>query len=200
MIHVLIADDEVTLCGLIKTALEQESDRYEISTAYSGTQALSRMAEHTFDVLVTDIRMPDMDGLQVMRRATELQPDLQTIVITGHGDLDNAVEAMRAGAGNYLRKPIDSEVLHIAILRAYEKRQLARRLRISEARFRNAFFHAAAGTVILQRDGAFTQVNSGFCDMLGYTEAELLGMNLTEVTHPDDADEILRNLHRILAG
>jgi PAS domain S-box-containing protein len=200
VIHVLIADDEVTLCGLIKDALEQESDRYEISTAYSGTQALSRMAERPYDVLVTDIRMPDMDGIQVMRRATELQPDLQTIVITGHGDLDNAVEAMRAGAGNYLRKPIDSEVLHIAILRAHEKRQLARRLRVSEARFRNAFFHAAAGTAILRRDGAFAQVNAGFCDMLGHTESELLGMTMREAIHPDDVDAGLRNLRRIRSG
>jgi YesN/AraC family two-component response regulator len=70
LIHVLIADDEATLCGLIKTALEQESDEYAISTAHSGTQALSRMAEREYDVLVTDIRMPDMDGIQQIGRAS----------------------------------------------------------------------------------------------------------------------------------
>ncbi|MFP4420961.1 MAG: response regulator [Desulfococcaceae bacterium] len=200
MIHVLIADDEVTLCGLIKTALEQESDQYDIATAHSGTQALSRMAEREFDVLVTDIRMPDMDGIQLMKRAAEIQGDLQTIVITGHGDLDNAVDAMRAGAGNYFRKPIDSEMLHMAVLRAYEKRQLARRLRVSEARFRNAFFHAAAGTAILRRDGRFLQVNKGICEILGYSEAQLLDLNVTDVIHPEDVDVSLRNFQRLTSG
>ncbi len=200
MIHVLIADDEATLCGLIKTALEQESDEYAISTAHSGTQALSRMAEREYDVLVTDIRMPDMDGIQLMRRATEMRPDLQTIVITGHGDLDNAVEAMRAGAGNYFRKPIDSEMLHLAVLRAYEKRRLTRRLRVSEARFRNAFFHAAAGTAILRRDGRFLQINKGICEILGYSEGQLLELNVTDVIHPEDVDAGLRNFQRLTSG
>jgi PAS domain S-box-containing protein len=200
VIHVLIADDETTLCELIKTALEQESDEYEISAAYSGTQALSRLAERAYDVLVTDIRMPDMDGIQLMRRARELQPDLQTIVITGHGDMDNVVEAMRAGAGNYLRKPIESEVLHFAVLKAHEKRQLSRRLRASEARFRNAFFHAAAGTAIVRRDGAFAQINGGFCRMLGYDESELLGMTVADITHPDDLAAGNREIERLLSG
>jgi PAS domain S-box-containing protein len=200
LIHVLIADDEVTLCGLIKTALEQESDEYAISTAHSGTQALSRMAEREYDVLVTDIRMPDMDGIQLMHRATEMQRDLQTIVITGHGELDNAVEAMRAGAGNYFRKPIDAEVLHMAVLRACEKRRLARRLRLSEARFRNAFFHSASGAAILQRDGRFAQVNQGICEMLGYSESELLDMYLADVVHPDDAGDSARNFGRLVSG
>jgi PAS domain S-box-containing protein len=200
LIHLLIADDEVTLCGLIKTALEQESDEYVISTAQSGTQALSRMAEREYDVLVTDIRMPDMDGIQLMHRATEMQRDLQTIVITGHGELDNAVDAMRAGAGNYFRKPIDAEVLHMAVIRAWEKRRLARRLRVSEARFRNAFFHAASGAAILQRHGRFAQVNNGICEMLGHSETELLEMRLADVIHPEDAEAVDRNLRRLIAG
>jgi PAS domain S-box-containing protein len=181
-IKILITDDEAQICDKLKSILEEEWNDYLISVAYSGAQALSLMEEEEFDILVTDIRMPEMSGIELMRQSGEIQKNLQTIVLTGHGDFDNAVEALRLGAVNYLKKPISVEVLHFAILNAWKKKELNQKLLESEAQFRNMFEQNSAPMFLIDPEtAAVIAANRAASEFYGYSLSELTAMKITDI-------------------
>ncbi|MCP4346757.1 MAG: response regulator [Desulfobacterales bacterium] len=123
----LLADDEPELIKFLKWQLETRS--YTVNTAGSGEEALEMLEKSESDILIADIRMPGMDGIELMQKAMKYQPDLQCIVITGHGDIETAIEAMKLGAINYLRKPVGIDELDVAIEKGIEKLQLIQEVR-----------------------------------------------------------------------
>ena len=118
----LIVDDETVLLALLARRLERLS--YSIYSAASGEQALEILMKNEIDVLVTDFKMPGMNGGELIARASKMKPMLQSIVITGYSDLTTAVDVMGAGAFSYLQKPVDFKQLDITIQKALEKRNL----------------------------------------------------------------------------
>src|ERR1043165_9972714 len=94
-LKVLIVDDEVALAETMAEALERSG--YDVSLAHSGTEGLKAIEREEPSVILTDLKMEGMDGLTLLRRAKEEIPDAEVVVITGHGDVKTAVEAMRAG-------------------------------------------------------------------------------------------------------
>ncbi|MEW6078767.1 MAG: response regulator [Thermodesulfobacteriota bacterium] len=133
---VLIVDDEPDLVEFVRWQLEERSFRVE--SALSGVEAIRKLAAKPADVMVADIRMPGMDGIELIRRALEIRPDIQCIVMTGHGEMDTAVAAMRLGAINYLRKPVGIEELEVAVEKGMEKADLIRALQEKTARLEKA--------------------------------------------------------------
>jgi two-component system response regulator FlrC len=123
MARILVADDEAGIRSFLAETLELGG--HEVAQAADGEEALDLLARRGFDLLVTDLRMPRRDGLEVLRDALARQPDLEVIVLTAHGSVSSAVEAMRLGAFDYLQKPVDGpdQVLLLAE-RALERRQL----------------------------------------------------------------------------
>ncbi|HET6679647.1 MAG TPA: sigma-54 dependent transcriptional regulator [Gemmatimonadaceae bacterium] len=123
MARILVADDEPGLREFVAEALED--DGHMVTQAADGAEAAQELARAQFDLLVTDLRMPRLDGLALLRRARSDQPDLEVIVLTAHGSVDSAVEAMKLGAFDYLEKPIDSpRELRMLAARALERRSL----------------------------------------------------------------------------
>ena len=96
----------------------------------SGARALEELEKNEFDLVITDLRMPQVDGMQVLERTKELQPDTEVLVITGYATVNTAVEAMQKGAYHYLAKPYQNEEVRILIRKALEKRDL--QLRVQE--------------------------------------------------------------------
>ncbi len=133
---VLVVDDEPDLLDTLGWQLETIG--YTVDTAGSGEGGLAALADIDADVLVADIRMPGIDGIELIQRALGIRPELQCIVLTGHGDIDTAVAAMRAGAINYLRKPVGVDELDVAILRGVEKRRLIQSVHREQARLAQA--------------------------------------------------------------
>jgi two-component system, NtrC family, response regulator PilR len=129
--RVLIVDDEPDVVDNWSRLLRRED--YACITATDGERALSLLESERPEIVLTDLKMPRADGMQVLARALEVDPDAVVIVITGHGTVESAVEAMRAGAFDYLLKPLPSnDVLRLAVGRAAERRRLVeenRRLR-----------------------------------------------------------------------
>jgi len=123
MARILVADDEAGVRSFLAETLELGG--HEVSQAADGEEALALLARRAFDLLVTDLRMPKRDGMEVLREAHARQPDLEVIVLTAHGSVSSAVEAMRLGAFDYLQKPVDGpdQVLLLAE-RALERRRL----------------------------------------------------------------------------
>jgi len=121
--RILIADDEKNMRWVLGQALESEG--YEVAQAADGKEALSAIAEQEPDVLVLDHRMPEPDGMEVMRRVRGKGLKFPIIMLTAHGNVAQAVEAMKAGASEYLTKPFDLEELKLSIEKALQYRDLA---------------------------------------------------------------------------
>ncbi|MBF0343161.1 MAG: PAS domain S-box protein [Nitrospirae bacterium] len=132
---ILLVDDEIKIIEFIRWQLI--TDYPNMYTARSANEALHILRSNVIDVLVTDIKMPSMDGIELIRQAMSIQPHLQCIVITGHGDIDTAIEAMKIGAINYLNKPIGADELRIAVDRGFERLCLIRSLHEKEESLKN---------------------------------------------------------------
>jgi DNA-binding NtrC family response regulator len=121
---VLIVDDDTSMCELLADGLTQQG--YETRWKGSPHEALLEIEQRNFDVVLTDINMKDMNGLELCQRATEAHPELPVIVITAFGSLETAVQAIRAGAYDFITKPFDIDVVAIAIERAVKHGVLTR--------------------------------------------------------------------------
>src|SRR5690606_22594466 len=123
MARILVADDEAGIREFIGEALG--ADGHEVTVARDGEEAASLLDQRSFDLLVTDIRMPRLDGMELLRKIRAESPEVQVIVLTAHGTVDNAVEAMKLGAFDYLQKPIGGpDELCLVAARALERRRL----------------------------------------------------------------------------
>jgi DNA-binding NtrC family response regulator len=120
--RVLIVDDVLGECRLIADALR--SADFDAQWALGGSEALHLLESQPFDVVVTDLNMPNMNGITLCRRITETTPNLPVVVITAFGSIDSAVEAMRAGAYDFVTKPFDVDAVTLVLRRAVEHRAL----------------------------------------------------------------------------
>jgi PAS domain S-box-containing protein len=127
MSKILLIDDERAIVRLLSMSLR--SDGHEVVTALSGEEGLAVFQEEQPEVVLTDINMPGMDGIEVLKRIKSLQPDAEVVIITGHGDIDNAIEALKFGASDFISKPVRDAVLSVALQRAEEKRTMKLQLR-----------------------------------------------------------------------
>jgi two-component system response regulator AtoC len=115
---ILIIDDEELICQFLTETLQRKM--YEVTSAKNGKEGLALLKRHSFDLLITDMKLPDISGIEVLRKGKELTPQLQVIIMTAHGTIANAVEAMKLGAFNYLLKPFTPDVIESLIERANE--------------------------------------------------------------------------------
>ncbi|MEW5724959.1 MAG: response regulator, partial [Thermodesulfobacteriota bacterium] len=120
---------------------------HEVVTADDGEQALAQRSSGPFDLVITDIRMPKMDGLELLRRLKAQETELDVIMITGYGDMDSSLEALRHGACNYLMKPVSLEELTLAVQTVEKRQALTRLLKEQEAKLEQARKMADLGLV-----------------------------------------------------
>jgi PAS domain S-box-containing protein len=123
---ILIVDDEPTIVRLLDMSLK--SDGYDTCTASSGEEALDVFEKQSPDIVVTDIKMPGMDGLELLKRIKERDPDKEVIIVTGHGDIDSTITALQYGASDFINKPVRDEALAIALDRAQTKIRIREQL------------------------------------------------------------------------
>src|SRR5712664_2395449 len=127
--HVLIVDDDPALLQALPEALRMRMTGLTVDTAQSGAVALGQITARDYDAIVTDIKIPGMDGLELLAEIRTHRPDTPTLMITGYGEHDLVVQALRAGAYDFIRKPIDRDYFVASLRRAIEKRALTRRVK-----------------------------------------------------------------------
>lgn len=120
--EILVVDDDLYLLAAIKQTLTLNG--YAVRTFGNPIEALASIEGHTFAAVLADIRMPEMSGMTLLERILEKDADLPVILITGHGDISLAVEAVKKGAYNFLQKPVDEDIILASLSRAIERRQL----------------------------------------------------------------------------
>lgn len=125
-INLLIVDDEPEILNFLGMMFEESV--YGVQMAESGDHALALLKQGQVDVLISDIRMPGMDGLELMRQAQQYDPELQYIFMSGHSDVDTAVIAMKEGALDFLLKPVEFETLEKNVFQAVCKKRENRRV------------------------------------------------------------------------
>src|SRR5215470_3275169 len=122
MSNILIIDDEKAIRKTLSEILSYEG--YKIEEAGDGEEGLKRFREKNYDVVLCDIKMPKLDGIEFLDKAREANPDIPVIMISGHGTIETAVEAVKKGAFDYISKPPDLNRLLITIRNAMEKKSL----------------------------------------------------------------------------
>jgi DNA-binding NtrC family response regulator len=120
--RLLVVDDEASQRDMLAGFLAKQG--YQVKTAESGRVALNLCLENYFEAALIDLRMPEMDGLELLRKLRALNPEIQVVVLTAHGSVETAVEAMRAGAFHYVNKPVDLEELLLTLRSATERHHL----------------------------------------------------------------------------
>jgi len=197
-VRVLIVDDEesirITLAEFIK------EDGYVIDIAGDAAEALGLMDKHAFDVVVTDIVLPRMNGVALMKEIRARSPDTQVIMLTGDPTVETAAEAVRAGAVDYLTKPVSKNAIRRVVANAAqiktltdEKRNLEESnkwyqhhleelvekrtaaLRASEATYRTTFESTGTAMLIIEEDMTISMVNDQSVKLSGYSKNELEG-------------------------
>jgi nitrogen regulation protein NR(I) len=121
--QILVVDDEANLRRVLSAQLSR--DGYEVHTAEDGEAGLAFLKEHHIDLVITDLRMPKVDGMDLLRAALRDDPSRPVVMITAHGTVDNAVEALKTGAFDYITKPFDQSEVRVVVKKALRTRDLA---------------------------------------------------------------------------
>jgi len=135
MPNILLVDDEKAIRKTLKEILEYE--KYKVDEAEDGPSALEKIQNNQYDVVLLDIKMPKMDGLEVLEKAREVSPDTSYIMISGHGNIETAVEATKKGAFDFISKPPDLNRLLITVRNAMDKTNLVTETKILKRRVGN---------------------------------------------------------------
>ncbi len=124
MSKILIVEDEAAIRRVLSKILLEEDYNYQIEEAVDGIEALEKIKKEDFDLVLCDIKMPKFDGIEVLEATKKIKPETPFIMISGHGDLETAVNSMRLGAFDYISKPPDLNRLLTAVRNALDKKQL----------------------------------------------------------------------------
>jgi len=188
MNKILVIDDEESARELLKLTLE--ADGFQVCTAEDGWKGLTVYEKIQPEVVLTDIKMPGIDGIEVLRRLKQLNPDVEVIVITGHGEMELAIEALQLEASDFINKPISDQALSVALRRAREKIWMRLKLRdyttnlecmlkeaTEEIKKRHDFEHqlihtSMDGIIANDPKGNIIIYNEGAARICGYSEEE----------------------------
>lgn len=209
MEKILLIDDEQDIVRVLSMSLK--SDGYEVVSALSGKEGLDVFNKESPDIVLTDIKMPGMDGLEVLKEVKNINPETEVIIITGHGDIDSAIEALQYGASDFINKPVRDEALSIAIDRAKEKIDIRLKLKeytddlenmvkiATEEIKRKSDFQTKLikssndGIVATDEDWKIVVFNPGAERIFGYSRSELIGkMNMVDL-YPSEIVEAFKS-------
>ncbi|PKQ46218.1 sigma-54-dependent transcriptional regulator [Confluentibacter flavum] len=124
MPKILIIEDEAAIRRVLTKILSEENDTYHVEEAQDGLEGIEKIKNDDFDLILCDIKMPKMDGVEVLEVVKKLKPEIPIVMISGHGDLDTAVNTMRLGAFDYISKPPDLNRLLNTVRNALDKKEL----------------------------------------------------------------------------
>jgi two-component system NtrC family sensor kinase len=211
MTKILVIDDEESIRSMMRLSLE--ADGYEVQTAQDGLTGLEIFEKESPEVVLLDVRMPEMDGIEVLAKIMSKDPDSEVIMITGHGDMAMAIECLKKQASNFLTKPVSDEMLSIALNRSLERHELKAKLKrytagletlVREAnqelekayQFRENLIESSPDAIAsVRKGGEIIIFNSAAEQLLGYKKNEVLGkMNIVDIYPPGVAKQVMADL------
>ncbi|MCB2182366.1 MAG: PAS domain S-box protein [Desulfobulbaceae bacterium] len=176
--RLLLVDDEETILFFLEKLFQENS--YLVETRSSAKEALELLSREEFDILITDIRMPAMDGIELLKKAKELQPQLEGMIISGHDDIDSAIAALKLGAVNYFRKPLNFDEILLGVSRCLEKRKLQKEIKQKDACFRAFIDNSSSLISIKDVKGRYLMINKRLEDLFHVTSGEVMNKTAFE--------------------
>jgi PAS domain S-box-containing protein len=183
--RIFIVDDEPRMRDSLKFLIEQ-SGSHIVETAENGLQALKILQRNRFDLFLVDIHMPEMNGFELLKQILAQQPDATLVMMTGEASVEGAVNALKLGAYDYLRKPFDDTDLIKTIDNALSHATMHRKLKRAKIEYKYMVENSPDLIYQLDPEGLFTFVNQAVERLLGYPPKELLGKHYTTIVHEDD--------------
>ena len=171
--RILVVDDEEGIRKVLNISLSDLG--YNVSTAESGEEALNVFSETHPSIVLTDIKMPGMDGLELLGKIKNQNPDTEVIMITGHGDMDLAIKSLQLDATDFVTKPINDDVLGIALKRAQERITMRNQIREYTENLEKLVRQQSARLVATERELAAYQVIEGLSSAIGDIAGDLSG-------------------------
>jgi len=183
--RILIVDDDPALLQALPQTVSLRLPGAKVDTSNSAQRALELIRAHDYDTIVSDIKMPGMDGLELLAKIHELRPETLTLLITGHGDHDLAIQALRGGAYDYILKPIDRDYFVAALDHAMQTRQLRRQ--VVEQQLALELHTKALEHLVQQRTQELFEANAAKDQIIGVVSQELNG----PLTHLKEMTQLL---------
>lgn len=180
--RLLIVDDDESVRRIVAAILTDEG--YETTTAASATEALEILERHEFALVITDMKMPDHDGLWLLERVRKRHTDVAIIMMTGYGQVDTAVQALRFGASDYLTKPVRVNQLSASVMRALDRR----RLEIENRAYQQGL-EGAVREKTRELENAYTQINQTYTMTL---EALVTALDARECETGNHSQRVVR--------
>ncbi|MGH2932722.1 MAG: ATP-binding protein [Gaiellaceae bacterium] len=188
--RILIVDDDTALLEALPDAIALRMDGITIDTCETAPGALDKIRQTDYDVIVTDIKLPGMDGLELLDEIKLLRPGTPTVLITGHGERDLAVRALRGGAYDFVQKPIDRDYFVASLERAIQVRGLDRHVdqqRVELERHARVLQHVDRGVFLVDDEGVIRYWNPAAQSITGLATDELVGRRADEALPGWDA-------------
>lgn len=204
-IRVLLIEDDPDDAFILRKALgDVQNLSFEVTHSSLLMEGLLQLAGNTFDVILLDMMLPDGLGIESLQAVRAKAPRVPVIVLSGLDDEEFAFNAVKLGAQDYLMKgKFSPDLIAKTIRYAIERQGIKEALRISEDRFRNAFDYAAIGMGLVSNEGRWLKVNYSLCEILGFSEAELLARSFQAGLHPEDLDALddhMANVVKLISG
>lgn len=127
---ILLVDDDPSIIEAIGHSIESQG--YQVVTVDSGASAIEKVSKSDYDLVITDLVMDETDGIEVLKKTKQLKPETMVIMLTGFGDMESAIDALRLGADDYLLKPCEDEEIYLRVKRCLEKLEFKRKIKLYE--------------------------------------------------------------------
>ncbi|WP_044399178.1 sigma-54 dependent transcriptional regulator [Lacinutrix sp. Hel_I_90] len=150
MPKILVIEDEAAIRRVLVKILSEENDKYEVEEAEDGLAGIEKIKKEDFDLILCDIKMPKMDGVEVLEAVKKIKPEIPIVMISGHGDLDTAVNTMRLGAFDYISKPPDLNRLLNTVRNALDRKELVVENKILKTKVSKKYEMIGKGDAISQ--------------------------------------------------
>ncbi|MEE9590958.1 MAG: PAS domain S-box protein [Thermodesulfobacteriota bacterium] len=188
---IIIIDDDVGACESLSDIFEEIG--YSVSTANTGSEAVSMAGKTAFDIAFIDIKLPDMDGLEILKELKTGNPEIDCMIITGHASQQNAISALKKGANDYFVKPLDINEITRRVKETLDRKFLRRELRNSEERLRAIIDNSTAIIYVRDLNGRYILINRWFEKLFHVDREEIKGKTDHDIFLKETADEFRAN-------
>ncbi|HDH97589.1 MAG TPA: response regulator [Deltaproteobacteria bacterium] len=200
--NILIVDDEKSVCELLTEVLSEMG--FSIKATCSPVEALEMVTRQCYDLAILDIKMPQMDGISLSRKLRAIRPSMAIILITGYGDFENALEAIKLGVSDFIEKPFNIRELLVSVNRLIERQRLecevrekTELLRQSEEQYRILVDNVADGVAVFS-EGKIIFHNKFFSRLLGLESMTFYRRTMADLLHPEDRTRAIHDFTKLM--